>query len=41
MRKKILKMRLIRYRIMKRKRFFDIFRLGKPRVVNLAPGIDS
>ena len=28
--KKITKMRLMRYRIMKKKWFFDIFRLGKP-----------
>ena len=26
---------------MKKKRFFGIFRLGKPRVANLTPGIDS
>ena len=25
----------------KKKRFFAIFRLGKPRVANLTPGIDS
>ena len=39
--KKITKMRLMRYWIMKIKRFFDIFRLGRPRVANLTPGIDS
>ena len=39
--KKITKMRLMRYRIMKKERFFDIFRLGRPRVANLTPGIDS
>ena len=41
MHKKITKMRLMRYRIMKKKRFFGIFRLGKPRVTNLTLGIDS
>ena len=37
--KKITKMPLMRYRIMK-KGFCDIFELGKPRVANLTPGID-
>ena len=39
--KKITKIRLMRYRIMKKKRFFGICRLGKPRVANLTSGIDS
>ena len=39
--KKITTMRLMRYRIMIKERFFYIFRLGKPRVANLIPGIDS
>ena len=39
MHKKITKMRLMRYRIMKKNRFLGIFRLGKPRVPK--PGIDS
>ena len=41
MHKKITKMQLIRYRIMKKKAGFDIFRFGKPRVANQTPGIDS
>ena len=41
MHKKNLKNATNEISINEKKRFFGIFRLGKPRVANLSPGLDS